>query len=265
MTRPAAAVALLLLATSAVAAETARDILDRRKELDDGARHWTDRHQLMKLRIIDRRGGERVRDLDIYDRRYPGDEQKTILFFRTPAEVKGTAFLAFTHKGRPADQWLYLPELKRVRQITARTRKESFVGTDLSYHDLDLLGEMVSWTEADAASKLRGEEAVDGTPTHVIELEPKREDIGYKRIVLWLGRDDLVPRRLEFYENEPEPKKRINQGDVKSVGAIPVAHRVEVATPSSGSRTLVEISNVEFNKGIEDDRFSQRSLERGEI
>jgi hypothetical protein len=73
----------------------------------------------------------------------PGDPraQKAILFFLAPAEVKGTGFLAFTHKGRPADQWLYLPELKRVRQITARRRKESFVGTDLSYHDLDLIQE----------------------------------------------------------------------------------------------------------------------------
>jgi Outer membrane lipoprotein-sorting protein len=76
-------------------------------------------------------------------RRTPGDPraQKAILFFLAPAEVKGTGFLAFTHKGRPADQWLYLPELKRVRQITARRRKESFVGTDLSYHDLDLIQE----------------------------------------------------------------------------------------------------------------------------
>jgi outer membrane lipoprotein-sorting protein len=256
---------LVAIAGSAVAAETAREILDRRKALDDGPRKWTDRHQTMKLRILDRRGGERVRDLDLYDRRYPDDEQKTILFFRTPAEVKGTSFLAFTHKGRAADQWLYLPELKRVRQITARTRKESFVGTDLSYHDLDLIAEMVSWSEADATSKLRGEEDVEGTPTHVIELAPQREDIGYKKIILWLGREDFVPRRMEFYEDEAEPKKRIAQGDVKMVGAIPVAHRVEVATPAAGSRTVVEISNVQFNTGIDDDRFTQRYLERGEI
>src|SRR6185295_14573913 len=116
----------------------------------------------------------------------------TILFFLTPAEVKGTAFLAFTHKGRSADQWLYLPALKRVRQITASSRGESFVGTDLSYHDLDLVQEMPSWTEADARSSLRGEEAIDGTPTHAIELVPQREDIGYKRVVVWLGKDDLV-------------------------------------------------------------------------
>src|ERR1700745_677129 len=122
----------LVLVGPALAAETARQILDRRKALDDTTRHWDDRHQKMKLTIVDRRGGERVREVELFDRREPGDEQKTILFFLSPAEVKGTGFLAFTHKGRPADQWLYLPELQRVRQITARTRNESFLGKDLS-------------------------------------------------------------------------------------------------------------------------------------
>ena len=73
---------------------------------------------------------------------------------------------------------------------------------------------------------------MDGTPTHAIELAPQREDIGYKKVVVWLGHDDLVPRRLELYEDAAEPKKRIAQSDVKSVGAIPVPHHVEVATPA---------------------------------
>jgi hypothetical protein len=257
---------LLLSATvagAAHAAETARQILDRRKALDDTTRHWDDRHQKMKLTIVDHRGGERVREMDLFDRREPGDEQKTILFFLAPAEVKGTAFLAFTHKGRAADQWLYLPELQRVRQITARTRNESFMGTDLSYHDLDLIQEMTSWTEADARSSLRGEEAIDGTPTYTIELVPQREDIGYRKIVLWLGHEDLVPRRLEFYEDGAEPKKRIAQGEVKLIGEIPVAHHVEVATPAAGSHTMIEIADVQFNQKLDPDLFSQRYLERG--
>jgi outer membrane lipoprotein-sorting protein len=253
----------VLLSSGVSAAETAREILDRRKALDDTTRHWDDRHQKMKLRIIDRRGGERTRELELYERRYPGDELKTILFFLAPAEVKGTAFLAYTHKGRPADQWLYLPELKRVRQITARTRKESFVGTDLSYHDLDLIQEMSSWSEADARSSLRPEESLDGTPTHAIELVPQREDIGYKRILLWLGREDLVPRQLEFFEEEGDPKKRIRQSEVRAIGAIPVAHHVEVTTPAVGSRTLIDIADVQFNQKLEDDLFTQRYLERG--
>src|SRR5262249_33766767 len=205
--RIAALVLVLVCARAGVAGETARQILDRRKALEDTSQHWNDRHQRMKLRIIDHRGGERLRELEVYDRRESGDERKTILFFLTPAEVKGTGFLSFTHKGRAADQWLYLPELQRVRQITARTRNESFVGTDLSYHDLDLLQEMTSWTEADATSKLRDDETIGGGSTHLIELTPQREDIGYHRIVLWLRTEDPLPPPPPFYEDPDPPHK----------------------------------------------------------
>src|SRR5262249_40661560 len=262
-TRFLACMLVLAAVTSAWSADTARQILDRRKALDDTTRHWDDRHQRMKLTIIDRRGGERLRELEVFAPRYPTDEQKAILFSLAPAEVKGTAFLSYTHKGRPADQWLYLPELKRVRQITSRARSESFVGTDLSYHDLDLLQEMISWTEDDAASSLRGEETIDGTASNVIELTPKREDIGYKRIVIWLGKDDFVPPRLEFYDGETDPKKRITQTKIDNVGVIPVPHAIEVASPGAGSRTVIEITDVRFNQGLKEDQFSQRYLEQG--
>jgi outer membrane lipoprotein-sorting protein len=264
MRRHGLVILLLAVASAAVArGETAREILDRRKALEDTTRHWNDRHQRMKFHIVDKRGGERLRELELFERKEPGDESKTIVFFLTPAEVKGTGFLAFNHKGRPADQWLYLPELKRVRQITARTRNESFVGTDLSYHDLDLLQEMPAWSEADARSSLRAEETIDGTPTHAIELAPQREDIGYRRILLWLGKEDLVPRRLEFYEDGEQPKKRIGQAEINSVGAIPVAHRIDVESPAAGTRTLIEITDAQFDQKLEEDLFSQRALERG--
>jgi outer membrane lipoprotein-sorting protein len=258
-----AAVMVLLASAGGALGETAREILDRRKALEDGARHWNDRHQRMKFRIVDKRGGERVRELELYERREKDDESKTIVFFLAPAEVKGTGFLAFNHKGKPADQWLYLPELQRVRQITARTRNESFVGTDLSYHDLDLIQEMASWQEADARSNLKGEEAVGGTPSHVIELTPQREDIGYKKIVLVLGKEDLVPRRLEFYEDGDQPKKRVQQSEIKNVGAIPVPYKIDVETPANGTRTVIEIADVQFNQKPADDLFTQRALERG--
>jgi outer membrane lipoprotein-sorting protein len=246
------------------AGETARQILDRRKALEDGVQHWNDRHQRMKLTIIDKRGGERVRELETYERRFPDDESKSIVFFLAPAEVKGTGFLAFNHKGRPADQWLYLPELQRVRQITARARNESFMGTDFSYHDLDLMQEMPKWTEADATSSLRGDEPVDGMPTHAIELKPQREDIGYQKIVLWLGTEDLVPRRIELYDADKDPKKRIAQSNVKMIGSIPTPETVKVETPSTGSHTTIDVSDVQFNQNLEDELFSERFLERGQ-
>ena len=129
----------------------------------------------------------------------------------------------------------------------------------------------------DAASRLRGQETVDGVSCDVIELTPKREDIGYERIVLWLGHDDLVPRQVEFYETAPSsgwlgfggsdgstaPTRRIRQSEVQSIGAIPVAHHVEVETPSAGTKTIVTFTRVAFDQKLPDDLFSQPAMEWG--
>jgi len=252
----------VLVVTPAFGAETARQILDRREALEKGVQHWDDRQQKLTF-AIHSSGADRQRELDLYEKRYADDERKSIVFFAAPPEVKGTAFLAFTHKGKPGDQWLYLPELQRVRQITSNTRNQSFVGTDLTYHDLDLLTEMTSWTEADAASSLRGEETIEGVACHVIDFTAKREDIGYKKIALWLGKDDLVPRKLEFFGDEAEPTKRITQDDVRKVGAIPIAYHTKVETPAAGTSTEVIVSETQFNQKLPDDAFTQAALEQG--
>src|SRR5262249_51359339 len=127
-----------------------------------------------------------------------------------------------------------------------------------------IIQQLSSWSEADARSSLRGEETVEGVPTHVIELVPQREDIGYKKIVVWLGRDDLVPRRLEVYVAANDPTKRIVQRDLHDVGNIPVARHIEVETPARGSRTTIESSDAAFDQHLEDDLFTQRALERGQ-
>ena len=98
------------------------------RHLAQTTRKWNDRVQHLQLRIVDRRGGERTRDLVIYMKKYPEDRNRTIVFFESPPEVKGVGFLQWADSHAKDEQWLYLPELKRVRQISAGARHESFVG-----------------------------------------------------------------------------------------------------------------------------------------
>ena len=279
MTRRTVAAVILGLAVAgaAPAAETARQILDRQRALDGGERRWADRHERLRLVVVDPQRAARELQLDLFDKKYPQGEQRTMVYVSAPDTVKGTAFLAITHADRAADQWLYLPANQRARRIGGEVRKQGFVGTDLTYRDLDLLAELPSWTEADAGSNLRGDETLDGVPCHVVELTPKRADIDYQRIVLWLGRDDLVARQVELYEIAPSsgwfgfggdgaataPTRRIRQSDVRLVGKIPVAHRVDVETPSAGTKTIVTFTDVAFDPGLPDDLFSQPAMEWG--
>ena len=67
----------LLCATAVRAsAENAEAILARVRHLGQTTRHWSDRVQRLHLRIIDRRGGERQRDLVIYLKKYPEDRTR---------------------------------------------------------------------------------------------------------------------------------------------------------------------------------------------
>ena len=79
----------------------------------------------------------------------------------------------------------------------------------------------------------------------------------------WLGRDDLVPRRLEFWGDGEQPVKRITQRELRDVGKIPVSGHIEVETPARGSKTVITSSDAAFDVGLEEDLFTQRALERG--
>jgi len=276
MMRTVALMAALAIAGAARGDESARAILDRQRALDEGERHWSERREHLQMEVIDPRRAPRQMELERFDKRYPAGEERTIAYFSAPDTVKGTALLAIAHPDRSADQWLFLPETKRARRIGGEVRKQGFVGSDLSYHDLDVLERMPTWSESDTAARLRGAALIDGVACHVIELTPHRAGIGYQRIVVWLGRDDLVARQVELYETVPptgwfgaggadpaQPTRRVRQSDVRSVGRIPLPHRVDVETPDAGTKTTVVFTAVAFDQGLPDALFTQPALEWG--
>jgi outer membrane lipoprotein-sorting protein len=176
--------------------------------------------------------------------------------------VKGTGFLQLAHKTGDDDQWLYLPELKRTRRITSNLRDQSFMGTDFSYRDLEILNEIRNWTDKEAPAKLAGEEALDGEPCHVIELAPTQEG-GYAKIVVWMDKEQLVSRKMDFHDKSGKHVKTLLQGDVRDVGGIPTAHHLEMKNVEKGSSTDVKITEVKYDSGLSDDLFTERQLKRG--
>jgi hypothetical protein len=268
MRRATCTVFLLILTTSGAATrapaedEAARAILGKAKALDDTTRKWSEREQTMTLTIRGAGGGDRERVLQIFDKRSPDGEDKTISFFLSPAEVKGTGFLQLAHKSGDDDQWLYLPELKRTRRITSNLRDQSFMGTDFSYRDLEILNEIRNWTEKDAPAKVTGEEVVDGKPCHVIELAPTQEG-GYSKIVVWMDKELLVSRKMDFHDKGGKHVKTLLQGDVRDVGAVPTAHHLEMKNVEKGSSTDVKLTEVKYDSGLSEDLFTERQLKRG--
>ena len=254
---------LCALSGTAFAETSAREILDRAHALGQTTRKWSDRTQRLTLTIVDRRGGERHRELVVRLKKYPEDRARTLLFFESPPEVKGVWFLQWADPHGKDEQWLYLPELKRVRQISGGAKRESFVGTDFSYEDLAISAEVIDWSEQDAHAQLTRTEPLDGQPCHVIELTPVGKDLAYGKLLVWLTVDELTILKVEMSDKAGQLVKVLKMSDIRKVGDIPTAFHMEMQNVQSGSHTVVDFTEIKYDTCMNDDLFTQRAVEHG--
>ncbi len=241
---------------------SAQPVLERARELSRTERKWSDRTQRMTLRIVDRRGGTRERKIEVYYKKLERDRSKSLLFFTWPPEVKGTGFLQWIDPHSENRQWLYLPELKRVRRIAGASRRESFMGTDFSFEDLAIMTEILDWTERDAKSSVIGEETCAEAQCWVLAFEPQEKQLAYARIRLWLDHN-YVMRRFEFDNAAGEPVKRLEATDIRPVGRVPTAFHLVMWNLRTGSYTEVQFDEVQYDTGLDESLFTEHRLEKG--
>jgi hypothetical protein len=245
------------------AAVAGRRLLDEVHRLNESTRAWKDRIQHLDLTIVDRRKNERRREMKVVTKKFGAGETRTLLFFLTPVDVRGVGLLQWSTPHQEDMQWLYLPALGgEPRRISGSSKRESFVGTDFSFEDLSIWSDILDWTEEDARAALLKDEALRGVNCAVIEMTPKSVDVSYEKIRLWLGRDDFVIHRMEF-DAGGKTVKTLELGDVRAVGAIPVAHRLEMRNLRGGSSTVVVLTSVTFDSGVSDDELTKRRLQKG--
>lgn len=221
--------------------------------------------QTVTMELIDRKGNRRARETRTY-RKYYGKERRTVMFFESPKNVKGTAFLTYDYPDADADddQWLYLPALRKVRRISASDRGNYFMGTDLTYEDIKL-GTKVSIE--DYTWQTLGVEVVDGVRCYVIEGTPVSRDValelGYGRLESRVDPEIWMPRRVDAWDVNGNPLKIVEFHDLRPVDGIWTAFRTEVRNHKTGHRTIFTLSDVQYNTGVRDDLFTQRALQRG--
>ena len=241
------------------------DPLQRARVLARTDWNWQDRRQQFSLRVFDRRGRERTREMVMLTQRDAPGKEKTLAVFLAPAEVRGTAFLQHVLGKEESTQWLYLPDLGRSRRIHGGARKQSFVGTDFSYADLDLIENVLHWKDTDAS--VRRVEASPftsggGGPTY--EFRPHGSSDPYERILLELSAEDLVVRSLRMYvAGEDSPRKILKFRMIRETQEIPTAFQLEMVQPQRGTRTVVDVSGVRYDTGLQDRTFTKRALEQG--
>ena len=241
-----------LLAAGPACAMTAEEIVTKASlasyyQGDDGR---ADMHMV----ITDSQGRTRERDMTILkmDQEDNGP-QKYFVYFREPSDVKGMTYLVWKNPGSDDDRWLYLPALDLVRRIAASDKRSSFVGTNFAYEEISGRGP----EEDTHAIESEDEEY------YVIKSEPRDPgSVEFAYFRTWVDKNNFIPMKAELYDKSGKNYKTIEALEVKEIQGYPTITKMKAADLNSGGNTVSEARGVEYDLGLDEDIFTERSLRR---
>lgn len=251
-------IAGLLASSATVFAETAEEkglrIAEESKASDLG---WQDMQADMNMILRNKQGQESLREIRLKSLEIDNDGDKSLSVFDKPRDVKGTAFLSFSHAVGADDQWLYLPALKRVKRIASRNKSGPFMGSEFAYEDLSSF-EVEKYTY-----KYLKDEACDGGTCYVVEQYPVDKHSGYTRRVVWLDPEEYRLWKVEFYDRKDSPLKTLTyHGYNEYEGKHWRPDLMKMVNHQTGKSTDLTWSNYQFKSGLSDKDFNKNTLKR---
>jgi len=226
-------------------------------EADKRNTGWVDQTASLFMILKNRQGQESKRSLIINTLEVQGDGDKSLTIFNSPKDVKGTAFLSYTHALKPDDQWLYLPALKRVKRISSANKSGPFVGSEFAYEDL------TSQEIEKYRYKWIRDEALDGRDTFVVERYPQYENSGYTRMITWVDKEMYQPLKIEFYDRKNALLKTLNFRDYHQYAdRFWRADSMIMMNHQTGKSTTLEWNDYQFGNGFTERDFDTNTLKR---
>ena len=232
-----------------VFAMTAEEIIDNARDVQQ----FNNGIQQMQMTLVSRNGSKRERKFEMRVRK-DGEVVRSYVRFSHPTDVAGTQLVIVDNPDTVDEQLLYLPALKRTNRIAGKARKGSFMGSDFSFEDLE-----ISDSAAAQHTLISEDEKV-----WVVDTKPS-EDSSYGRIRSHVSKSDYLPRLVEFFDQNDQPKKQLKVLETANEnGTVFPTHSV-MKNLSKNTSTELTVSEWRLNVGAEeipDETFTIGYLER---
>lgn len=193
-----------------------------------------------------------------------GSVEQIAIYFTKPSMIENTAFLSHNHDTRQDQNWLFLPATDRVRRLPVSERSDYFMGTDITYGDLqdNFKFALDDWSFVDAR-----EGAIGGKTYPLLEGKAKSaaktKEMGYSSFRALIDRKTGFPVFTEYADADGQLLKRIRVYETKLVGGAHTAMRFSVHNIQTGHTTLVHFTNMRHVPNLDDSVLSSASLSYG--
>ncbi len=197
----------------------------------------------MKVTMIDKNGKQEEREATLQQK---GTDMR-MFRFTSPASQAGIAVLSL-----PDDiMYLYLPAYGRERRIASSAKNQNFAGTDFSYDDM----ESKSYSDKYTPKLISTENDV-----YTLELTPKTMS-DYSKIIAGVNKTEYYPETMEFYDRGNNKVKTADY-TFEKVGKYWNSSKVEMTNIKTGRKTIMQMSDINYDTGLTDDDFTVRRLKQ---
>lgn len=217
-------------------------------------------HALIKMILIDHRGQESERVVEQWSAEDNNGDTHSVMVFHSPASVENTRFLTKENQDRNDDQWIYLPNLNRVRRIAASESDSSFMGSEFTYHDME------SRELENYDYRYLRDESLLGYDCHVVESIPREgTDSPYYKTISWVTVDQDINTviRVEIYSSANEVLKIMEVEELTQIDGYWVPQVLTMTNQQNNRATTLQQMRLELDRPVNSQRFSQRFLETG--
>jgi hypothetical protein len=212
----------------------------------------------IELRMRNRSGSERRRLVKAAVKRI-GGRLHSVGRLVSPQYLKGMTVMSIENQDRSDDSFVYLPSLGRVRRITTAQRADSFLGSDLTYRDLERQ-RLEDYEIGTVQTQRVGEE-----PAFLVRAHPLK-DPAYDHLDFLVAKRDSAILEVRYFKRGGEAPSRLIQAPRESMIVLTghvLPTRLVVGNPIRGTSTEVIFRNLVVNPPIDDREFSLGALERG--
>ena len=130
--------------------------------------------------------------------------------------------------------------------------------SELSYED------MGTNSDAQFESKVVKQDDWNGRKFTVIENTPKGQST-YGKILLWVDLGTYLVGKMEYYDKSMKLLKVSTFSGYKQFDkGVWRAQKVSVSNVQNKRGTVLELSNLALNKGLEDEEFTEGALTEGD-
>lgn len=178
-----------------------------------------------------------------------------MMVITAPAKDQGVSFMRINSEG-----WNYIPSIDRIVKISPSQMSQSWMGSDYTNEDLLKEASIIK----DYEHKLLGTDIIEGIECYKIEATPKPDAaVIWGRKILWIGKGDLLERKVENYDETGTLISTLIKSEVKSIGGKTIATKLTM-TPAtkSGQKTVVTIHSGSFSETMDQFFFTKENMKQ---